>query len=162
MTFWWNLDPWDEMRRLQKSLTRGFDETLSKAPGREATDLVCADQPVSNRNWKPICDVKETDKAILVHTELPGIPKECINVDVQNGMLTISGERCYEKKDENERYHRVERSYGKFSRSMALPEGVDNSKIVANYNNGVLELEIPKPQNQLNRHKIAIKTTEQK
>jgi len=154
---WFIVDPWDEMRRLQRSLDRVFDDSLANAPKSSTDVTTTGNSPFFVRNWRPVCDVKETDKSIIIYTELPGIPKEHINVDVHDGMLTISGERKAEKEDKNEKYHRCERSIGKFTRSMALPDGVDTSNIIAHYNNGILELEVPKPvQTQPTRHKITI------
>ncbi len=96
--------------------------------------------------WRPKVDVKETDNAIVLCAELPGVPRDQINIEVDNGILTISGEKQQEKKEENERFHRIERSYGKFSRSMALPEGVTADQIQATYNHGLLEVTLPKIQ----------------
>jgi HSP20 family protein len=96
--------------------------------------------------WRPKVDVKETDNAIVLCAELPGVPRDQINIEVDNGVLTISGEKQQEKKEESEKYHRVERSYGKFSRSMSLPEGVTAEQIQATYNHGLLEVTLPKLQ----------------
>lgn len=96
--------------------------------------------------WRPKVDIKETDKAIVLCAELPGVPRDQINIEVDNGVLTISGEKQQEKKDENEKYHRVERSYGKFTRSLSLPEGVTADQIQATYNQGLLEVTLPKVQ----------------
>ncbi len=120
--------------------------------------------------------MKETENNISVHAELPGMKKEDIQVDVHNGVLTLSGEKKEEKKEEKEHYHRyfsllpcylslslnilrrIERSYGKFTRSFALPNGVDASQITASFQDGVLELAIPKPQvKEPERKKIDIK-----
>jgi len=97
-------------------------------------------------SWRPKVDVKETDNAIVLCAELPGVPRDQINIEVDNGVLTISGEKQQEKKEESERYHRIERSYGQFSRSMSLPEGVTADQIQATYNHGLLEVTLPKIQ----------------
>jgi len=98
--------------------------------------------------WRPRVNVAETDKDITVHAELPGVAKEDIKVDLKDDVLTISGERRKETKEEdpNKRYTRVESSYGYFERQIPLPEGVDPSQIKAQSKEGVLEVQIPKPQ----------------
>eukprot|EP01118_Nematostelium_gracile_P009900 TRINITY_DN335_c0_g1_i2.p1 TRINITY_DN335_c0_g1~~TRINITY_DN335_c0_g1_i2.p1 ORF type:complete len:138 (-),score=38.86 TRINITY_DN335_c0_g1_i2:73-486(-) len=108
----------------------------------------------SNRDlWMPTMDVKEGEKSITVHAELPGIKKEDISIRLDDNVLTISGERRQEKKEDNEKYHRVERSYGKFSRSVQVPRNVTEEQIKASFTNGVLELSFPKsePQQQQKR-----------
>lgn len=96
--------------------------------------------------WKPLADVKETDKEVVMHMELPGIKKENINIDVKDGVLTVSGERKEEKKTEHEKYHRTERSYGSFKRSMMLPKGITDKDIKASCQDGVLEVSFPRPE----------------
>jgi len=104
--------------------------------------------------WRPVWDVTENEKQIVVHVELPGVERDNLSLKVEHNILTVSGEKKQEtnkqeKKEEDNnnsnKYHRIERSYGKFSRSMRLPEGVDHSAISANYNDGVLTVTIPKP-----------------
>jgi HSP20 family protein len=94
--------------------------------------------------WRPAIDIKETDKEYVIHAELPGVKKEDISIDLDKNLLTLSGERKQEKKEENERYYRVERSYGKFSRTITVPEGITPDQIRARFENGVLEVDIPK------------------
>lgn len=146
------------MRRLQKEMDRLFDNTLASHPPAalpssetaEKSAVATTDKGAESvvpffANWKPKVDVSENDTSIIVHAELPGLKKEEINVEFADGVLTLSGERKFEKKEENEKYHRIERSYGKFSRSLRLPEGVDPKDMQASYNNGVVELTIKKP-----------------
>ena len=102
-------------------------------------------------------DIRERDKEISIHCEVPGLTKNDINIDLNNNVLTISGEKKWEKKETNEKVHRMERSYGKFRRSLTLPEGVDEKSIKANFQNGVLELTIPKPPEKTKTHRIDIK-----
>ena len=92
----------------------------------------------------PKMDVKELAERIVVQMDLPGMEQKDIQVTVENNVLTIAGERRFEKKDEKDKYHRVERSYGKFSRSFSLPALVQTDKIAASYQNGVLEIQLPK------------------
>eukprot|EP01112_Ceratiomyxa_fruticulosa_P014033 TRINITY_DN3993_c0_g1_i1.p1 TRINITY_DN3993_c0_g1~~TRINITY_DN3993_c0_g1_i1.p1 ORF type:complete len:189 (-),score=51.20 TRINITY_DN3993_c0_g1_i1:197-763(-) len=102
-----------------------------------------------NALWRPTVDLRENEKSYIVHAELPGLRKEDINIDVHDGVLSISGERKFEHKEEKEKYHRVERSYGKFYRSFAIPKTVDPSTINANFNDGVLEVVIAKPPQEV-------------
>ncbi|EFC38349.1 predicted protein [Naegleria gruberi] len=97
-------------------------------------------------SFTPSTDVSETDKCICVKSNLPGLKKEDVRIDVddEKRLLTFSGETKSEKTDENEIYHRSERYYGKFSRSMRLPQNVDLNGIKANMNEGVLNISIPK------------------
>lgn len=90
-------------------------------------------------------DVRETEKEVVVHAELPGVNKEDITIELKDNILTLSGKKSFEKKEENEKFHRIERSYGSFSRSLAIPEGVTEKDIRAKYDNGVLEIAFPRP-----------------
>jgi HSP20 family protein len=95
--------------------------------------------------WLPAVDVREDNQKLCLDVELPGIKPEDVNVSVENGILSVSGEKRAERKEGEEgRYHSVERSYGSFFRSFQLPQGVDESQIAANFNNGVLTIDIPK------------------
>jgi HSP20 family protein len=93
--------------------------------------------------WSPAVDVAEETDRIYVKVEIPGVDENKLTVQFEDGLLTISGEREFERKDDRN-YHRIERSYGTFTRSFSLPRTVDANNIVANYRNGVLEIEIPK------------------
>src|SRR5437763_2172844 len=95
--------------------------------------------------WAPAVDVAEEGDKILVKVEVPGMDEKDLKVTFEDGMLTVTGERQFEQKDERN-YHRIERSYGTFTRSFSLPSTVDAAQIVANYRNGVLEIEIPKKE----------------
>jgi len=92
----------------------------------------------------PTVDVSETEKDVLVKAELPGMEAKDIDVSAQGRMLSIRGERKHETEEKGENYHRVERAYGSFSRSVELPAEVDESKVEATYKRGVLELRMPK------------------
>lgn len=104
---------------------------------------------LANRNkdanpqeWAPSVDIVENENSFVIHAELAGVPKDAIKVNVDNKMLTLSGERKSEVKDE--KHHRVERFYGSFSRSFSLPENVDDENIKAESKDGVLTLTLPK------------------
>ena len=97
-------------------------------------------------NWQPAVDIHETSKELRLDLELPGIREEDVEVEVENGVLTIRGQKSAERKEEGEegRYHLVERSYGTFFRSFQLPQGVDDKQINADFDKGVLHITIPK------------------
>ncbi|XOZ32668.1 Hsp20/alpha crystallin family protein [Halomonadaceae bacterium KBTZ08] len=97
-------------------------------------------------DWAPAVDITENKDAFVITAELPGIRKEDVKVSVQDGVLTIQGERSFENAEDDERRHRVERFYGHFSRSFTLPENVDDENIKANYHDGVLELTLTKQE----------------
>jgi HSP20 family protein len=94
--------------------------------------------------FRPAVDIYEDDGSITLSVELPGMKAEEIHVDLQDNVLTLSGERKLERSDEREGYHRVERSYGSFSRSFSLPENVDGEKCDAEMTDGVLRVKLPK------------------
>ncbi|MDX1618939.1 MAG: Hsp20/alpha crystallin family protein [Balneolaceae bacterium] len=102
-------------------------------------------------SFVPGIDISETDDKFLVSVELPGMKKEDINVSLDNGQLTISGERKFEEKENGEKYHRVETHYGTFSRSFQLPDNVDEESITANYENGLLNLTINKTEDKVKK-----------
>jgi len=101
---------------------------------------------VSMSAWRPVVDIFDTDNAIVIKAELPGIKKDDVSVDVKDNVLTIKGERSLTKKIKEENYYRKERSFGKFQRSFTLPEAIDSARIKANFKNGVLEIEVPKAE----------------
>lgn len=123
--------PWHELESMQRNLSRLLDDPASR-------------QGAESDNWLPLVDIRETEDALLMHAELPGIDKKDIKVDIKDGVLSLSGERKYEKDVTEENVHRIERSYGKFSRSFSLPRNVDVDKVKAEIKDGVLELRLPK------------------
>lgn len=94
--------------------------------------------------WTPSVDVSETDKEIHVEAEIPGMNPKDINVSLHDGVLTLHGERKHEHEEKDENFHRIERSYGSFSRSFRLPAEVDADKVEADYKDGVLKIRLPK------------------
>lgn len=125
--------PWRELESMQRHLSRVLDDS-NMAPGMD------------ENHWLPVVDISETADAIVVHAELPGIDKKDVKVDVKDGVLTISGERKYEKDVKEENVHRIERSYGSFSRSFSLPTHVDTNKVEARLEDGVLKVRLPKTE----------------
>jgi HSP20 family protein len=98
--------------------------------------------------WNPPVDVLEENNRLFVKVEVPGIDEKDLRIVFEDGVLTVSGERQFERK-EDRNYHRIERTYGSFTRTFSLPRSVDASQIVASYRNGVLEIEIPKKDESL-------------
>lgn len=94
--------------------------------------------------WAPLVDISETEKEYLVTADLPEIRKEDLKVTVENGALTISGERKYEQEDKSAKVHRLERAYGKFVRTFALPDNADAEKVKAEFKDGVLKVRVGK------------------
>ena len=130
-------DPFSELSTLQGRMNRLFEETLPST--RKDEDL---DRSV----FYPAVDINEGDKAITLKADLPGIKKEDVHIDVNDGVITLRGERKFEKEDKKENYHRIERSYGSFHRSFTLPSTVDIGAIKAKYKDGILEVTLPKTE----------------
>ena len=127
---------WDPIRNLvslQERMNRLFEDSM-KSP----------EDTVDRGAWSPPVDIYETEKDIVITAELPGIDQNDVDVEVREGVLTIKGERRFEKDVKEESYHRVERSYGRFSRVFALPKNVETEKVTAHYDKGVLEVRLPK------------------
>lgn len=95
-------------------------------------------------DWRPSADISETDEQYIIKATLPEVEKEDVHIAVDDGMLTISGERHYKSEEESEKQHRVESMYGKFSRSFTLPADVDQARIKAESKNGIVKVQIPK------------------
>ena len=100
----------------------------------------------SMESWNPVVDVYDNDDSIVIKAELPGIDKEGIEIDVKDRVLTLKGERSSESEVKDDNYYRRERSFGKFERAFNLPADVDPDKIKADYKDGVLKIDIPKPE----------------
>jgi HSP20 family protein len=134
-------DPLKELNELQNRFNTVFGRT-SLRQGNTEEALALAD-------WAPAVDISEDDKEFVIKAELPGIKREEVKVTVEDGVLSISGERKTEKEEKNKKLHRVERSYGSFLRSFSLPEGADASKVNAEFADGVLSVRLAKtPKSQ--------------
>jgi len=125
------------LRTLRDELDRVFEDFLGEAEGERKGSLV---------RWTPRADVKEDEKAFHLKADLPGMRKEDIAISIEHNQLVISGERSFSKEEKKEDYHFVERSYGRFYRAFTLPGSVDAEAIKATYENGVLEVELPKKE----------------
>jgi HSP20 family protein len=128
-------EPFRELASLQSEMSRLMNG-LYEGSGR------------TTQNWVPALDVWETESEVVYAFDLPGIPEEKISIEVQDDTLTISAERERVAEESDDRFFRFERRYGSFSRAVGLPQGVDESKISASYKDGVLELHVPKPEEQ--------------
>lgn len=141
----WN--PWREMDTFSDRVNRLFDGGFFPA--------LSLSEESGLRDWRPVVDVYHEDEKIVIKAEIPGVDKDKIHVDVKDGVLTLTGERSYQNEVKEEHYHHRERAFGQFARSFALPEGLDPEKIDADYKDGVLKIEIPKPEEKKAK-KIAI------
>lgn len=123
---------------------------LQNEMGRWMSTLAGATTPGNGQssNWLPAVDVWETENELVLSFDLPGIPEDKITVELDDNVLTVSGERARTQEHTSERFYRFERRFGTFSRSVTLPVGVTESDITANYRDGVLEVRVPKPEEQ--------------
>jgi HSP20 family protein len=124
-------DPFRNFRSIQGEINRIFDQDLNSS-----TDQL--------PQWPMHVDIREDENQIVIRADVPGMAQKDINVNVDNGLLTISGERKFAGADDHEKYHRVERNYGRFSRSFQLTDSAEVKNITASYNSGVLEVALPK------------------
>ena len=129
-------DPFRELRSLQDEMNRLFMTNYSQRGASE--------EGFSSGAWNPQVDIFENKDQIVLEAELPGMKPENVNISIENNVLTIHGERKFEKKDEKDNFHRVERSYGSFTRSFTLPPTVSSENAVAEFENGVLRLTLAK------------------
>src|SRR5262249_28349714 len=104
------------------------------------------DEPAATTTWSPSVDIFETEADIVVKAELPGMDRKDITLHLENNVLTLKGERKFEKETKDENYHRIERSYGNFSRAFSIPATVDEEGIRADYKDGVLKISLPKKE----------------
>jgi HSP20 family protein len=127
-------DPIRELDSLQGDMNRLFDRFFER-PGNRG----------HGRRWIPAMDVAETEDSLVLRGDLPGMTEDDVDIEIKDNVLTVSGERRSESEQRGEGYHRVERAFGRFSRSLTLPQGVDAEKVEAKFENGVLEVQIQKP-----------------
>jgi HSP20 family protein len=133
-------DPFHELEDLQRRFENYFGTT-----------------PLAKSEWQPAVDIVETPESYNIHAELPDVKKEDVKLTLNNGVLMMSGERRQEKEEKGKKFHRIERSYGRFERSFTLPNAIDDKKISATYTNGVLSIMVPKaPATTPATHEIKI------
>ena len=132
-------DPFRELEDLQKRLSTLFGRAPVKSNGEQQEALTVTE-------WAPVVDIVEDDTQYVIKAELPGLPKDAIHVGVQDDVLTISGERQYEKEVNDKKVHRIERAHGRFARSFTLPENSDGEKVSAEFKDGMLQVHLPKTE----------------
>jgi len=137
-------EPWSMLNQMRQEIDRLFESGQNS----EGSDIATSD-------WRPAVDIKETENAFEIHADIPGVDPKDIDVHMEKGMLTIKGERESETKEEREGYKRIERSRGSFYRRFSLPDTADANKISASSKNGVLQITIPKKEQEQPR-KISV------
>ena len=134
---------WNPFREMDEIQNRLFSHLFKTPPARGNGEQ----ESLTVSEWTPMVDILEDDKEYLIKAELPEIKKEDVKVTVENGLLTISGQRKLEKEEKGRKYHRVERSYGSFVRSFTLPDNADGNKVNAEFKEGVLKVHVGKSEN---------------
>lgn len=129
-------DPFRELNVLQDRMNRLFEEVHGWRP----------DEASSTTTWSPAVDIYETENELVVKAELPGVEQKDIDLRMENNVLSLRGERHFVKEAKEENYHRIERSYGTFSRSFSIPATVDEQNIHADYKDGILRILLPKKE----------------
>jgi HSP20 family protein len=132
-------DPFRDLRTLQDEMNRLFSLTVPRVTGEDA---------MAQGAWSPSIDIFEGKDNIVLEAELPGMKIEDVDVSIENNTITLKGERKFEKRDENDNYHRVERSYGAFTRSFTLPRNVVGDDAQAEFKNGILRVTLPKREEE--------------
>ena len=143
-----------ELTRWQPTMTRWnpfkeldeMEKRLSTYWGRPAAQTGAGKEAMTVAEWSPLVDITEDEKEYVIKAELPEVNKEDIKLTVEDNVMSISGERKYEKEEKGKKYHRVERAYGSFMRSFTLPDAADGSKVNAEYKDGVLYVRLPKSE----------------
>ncbi len=135
-------DPFRDLRTLQEEVNRLFSTNLTRA---------FDDEGIGRGAWAPSVDIFENKDQIVLEAELPGMKQEDFDLTIENNVITLRGERKFEKTEETDNYHRVERSYGSFTRSFTLPQTVSAEEAKAEYSNGVLRVTLPKREEAKSR-----------
>jgi HSP20 family protein len=140
-------EPARELSSLQNEMNRLFNTFFdTPTPGGNGGSV---------RRWIPSMDLVETEEHFVLRADLPGLSEEDVSIELEDNVLTVSGERKAEHEEKKEGFYRVERSFGQFRRSLTLPDGVNPDAIAATFDRGVLEVRIPKPEERKPR-KVAI------
>ncbi len=133
-------DPFRNVATLQDRINRLFEDSFPRS-----RDI---DEDISMCEWKPSVDIYETEEGIVIKAELPGVNKEDVSVEVKSNILILKGERFVDKEIDEDKYYRRERCFGTFHRTFTLQDTVLPDKIKAKFRNGVLEIEVPKPEEE--------------
>ncbi|MDH4082758.1 MAG: Hsp20/alpha crystallin family protein [Nitrospira sp.] len=131
-------DPFRELEEVSDRLNRMFARPATRSSNGKETMIVA--------DWTPSVDISETESEYQIKAEIPDVKKEDVKVTLEDGVLTIQGERKYEKEEMGKKYHRIERSYGSFVRTFSLPDVIDDDKVKAEFKDGVLNLHLPKSE----------------
>lgn len=141
--------PFKDLLFLQERLGRIFDDALSKYTGHDDD---------ARSGWSPPTDIYETEKNLVLKVELPGVDAKDVSIEIKDNLLILKGQRNMRRDVEGEHYHRMEFSYGFFQRTFTLPVAVEDKKVKATYNNGVLEVLVPKAKSSSSRQiKVNVK-----
>jgi len=144
LTRWENRwSPFKEMEDLQQRLFGLINRNLGRVPLRGEGEN---EEAIRVSQWAPLVDISEDDSEYVIKAELPEVKKGDVKVTVENGVLTIHGERKFEKEEKNKRYHRVERAYGSFTRAFTLPDDSDPEKVQADFKDGILSVRVGKSE----------------
>ncbi len=137
------LDPsrWDPFKELEEISDR-FNRLFGRLPARSESGR----EAMTVADWAPTVDITEDDKEYLIKAEIPEVDKKDVKVTVQEGVLTLQGERKQEREEKGKKFHRIERSYGSFVRSFALPDDVSEDKLKAEFKDGMLLVHLPKTE----------------
>lgn len=141
LTRWEPVTRWSPIKELEE-----MEKRLSTWFGQPAFRRDSEKEAMTVAEWSPLVDIAEDEKEYVIKAEVPEMKKEDIKISVQDNVLSISGERKYEKEEKGKKYHRVERAYGSFMRSFTLPEDADGSKVNAEYKDGVLKVHLTKSE----------------
>jgi HSP20 family protein len=132
-------DPFKDVEDLQNRLSSLFGRgPMRRSDGQK--------EAITVAEWAPVVDIIEDDKEYLINAELPEVKKEKVKVAVESGVLSISGERAFEREESNKKYHRVERAYGSFVRTFTVPDDADSEKVSAEFKEGILKVHLPKSE----------------
>jgi HSP20 family protein len=142
------LTRWNQLRQLE-ALQHGLGSLLSRSPTQWPEGQ---EEQIAVPEWAPLVDISEDDKEYLIKAELPEVKKEDVKVTAEEGTLTITGERKFEKEEKGKKYHRVERAYGSFGRSFSLPDDASPGKVTAEFRDGVLTVHLAKTQKAKPQH----------
>lgn len=132
---------WDPFRELEE-----VSDRLNRMFARPSTPRTTGKETMVVADWTPSVDISETEGEYQIKAEIPDVKKEDVKVTLEDGVLTIQGERKYEKEEKGKKYHRIERSYGSFVRTFSLPDVIDEEKVKAEFKDGVLNLHLPKSE----------------
>ena len=142
------LTRWNQLKQLE-ALQHGLGSLFSRSPTQWPEGQ---EEPMAVAEWSPLVDISEDDKEYRIKVELPEIKKEDVKVTAEEGTLTITGERKFEKEEKGRKYHRVERAYGSFGRSFSLPDDASPAKVSAEFKDGVLTVHLVKDEKAKPQH----------